>query len=63
MCLDNAGSVMQHNKVDFIDLLTKLYDECKNLSLIVTARCYNFGVLPNDCRPIFVKQLNNNEAV
>ena len=62
MCLDNAGQVMRHDKDEFIDLLSQLYDECQDLSLIVTAS-YDFGVLPNLFQPIFLKQLSANDSV
>ena len=64
MCLDNAGQVMRRDKDEFIELLTTLYESCPDLSIIITTRYdFGFGVLPNDCQPIFLKQLSPNDSV
>ena len=48
MCLDNADMVIEHDKDEFVNFLTQMYDECPNLNIIVTSsRGFDY-CLPND---------------
>ena len=38
MCLDNAEDLIQHELEQFDRLLSNLYDQCENLSIIITSR-------------------------
>ena len=64
ICLDNACQVIEHVKEEFLHFLAHLYDECKNLRVIVTSN-RDIGALPNNYhpKPFLLKKLKDSKAV
>lgn len=65
ICLDNVSTLIEHNREEFVQFLSLMYNECPNLRIIITSNS-DIGHIPNNnmvIKPYLLQQLKDSDSV